>query len=317
MHPAAAPLSHPSGAIVADLVHALDQRGDVAKAAEIGIESEAMFQIGRRLKPEVIGFAQAVQELGNAVAIARDLIIESELGTPEGDFVEGILKRLAETTKRGDFDAGRKAVDDALGFSWPDGPSRAWRPARLAQDSARSGRQAGTAAPRSFRRGAKDRGDRGDRDTGGTGGVVTGILGPVQHMSCRGGDRGSPSLAGGRLEMARRMADTARDSDERGAALVLLGYALRMLGERESGTARFGDAVAAYREALQENTRARVRPMGRDPDEPRRCAQSRRRPGERHGAAGGAVAAYREKLWGERQSFWHYCRRTKSDGATP
>jgi len=24
-----------------------------------------------------------------------------------------------------------------------------------------------------------------------------------------------------------------------------------------------------------------------------------------------------EKLWGERQSFWHYCRWTKSDGATP
>ena len=23
-----------------------------------------------------------------------------------------------------------------------------------------------------------------------------------------------------------------------------------------------------------------------------------------------------EKLWGERQSFWHYCRRTKSDGAS-
>ena len=60
------------------------------------------------------------------------------------------------------------------------------------------------------------------------------------------------------MEMARRMAATARDSDERGAALVLLGNALRMLGERESGTARLGDAVAAYREALLENTRARV-----------------------------------------------------------
>ena len=64
MHPAAAPIRHPSGAIVADLVQALDQRGDVAKAADIGIEREAIFQIGRRLKPEVIGFAQAVQELG-------------------------------------------------------------------------------------------------------------------------------------------------------------------------------------------------------------------------------------------------------------
>ncbi|MDQ6703463.1 MAG: tetratricopeptide repeat protein [Pseudomonadota bacterium] len=37
-----------------------------------------------------------------------------------------------------------------------------------------------------------------------------------------------------------------------------LGNALRVLGERESGTARLEEAVAAYREALKEWTRARV-----------------------------------------------------------
>ncbi|PZR91435.1 MAG: hypothetical protein DLM68_03420 [Hyphomicrobiales bacterium] len=37
-----------------------------------------------------------------------------------------------------------------------------------------------------------------------------------------------------------------------------LGNALRVLGERESGTARLEEAVAAHREALNENTRARV-----------------------------------------------------------
>jgi tetratricopeptide (TPR) repeat protein len=37
-----------------------------------------------------------------------------------------------------------------------------------------------------------------------------------------------------------------------------LGNALGTLGERESGTARLEEAVAAYREALQENTRERV-----------------------------------------------------------
>ena len=37
-----------------------------------------------------------------------------------------------------------------------------------------------------------------------------------------------------------------------------LGNALRRLGERESGTARLEEAVAAYREALQEWTRERV-----------------------------------------------------------
>ena len=37
-----------------------------------------------------------------------------------------------------------------------------------------------------------------------------------------------------------------------------LGNALQALGERESGTTRLEEAVAAYRAALEENTRARV-----------------------------------------------------------
>jgi hypothetical protein len=37
-----------------------------------------------------------------------------------------------------------------------------------------------------------------------------------------------------------------------------LGNALRMLGERESGTARLEEAVATFREAFQENTREHV-----------------------------------------------------------
>ena len=37
-----------------------------------------------------------------------------------------------------------------------------------------------------------------------------------------------------------------------------LGLTLRTLGERESGTARLEEAVAAFRDALMEYTRARV-----------------------------------------------------------
>jgi tetratricopeptide (TPR) repeat protein len=76
-----------------------------------------------------------------------------------------------------------------------------------------------------------------------------------------------------------------------------LGSALRALGERESGTARLEEAVAAYREALQENTRARV---------PRQWAMTQMnlglalwRLGEREGGTARleeAVVAYREAL---------------------
>ena len=46
--------------------------------------------------------------------------------------------------------------------------------------------------------------------------------------------------------------------DERGIAQDNLGTALSTLGERESGTARLTEAVAAYRDALEELTRERV-----------------------------------------------------------
>jgi hypothetical protein len=45
-----------------------------------------------------------------------------------------------------------------------------------------------------------------------------------------------------------------------------LGNALGALGERESGTARLEEAVAAFREALQEFTPARAAPIGHDPE---------------------------------------------------
>ena len=46
-----------------------------------------------------------------------------------------------------------------------------------------------------------------------------------------------------------------------------LGTALSRLGERESGTARLQEAVAAYREALKEDARARAVSVGGDSGE--------------------------------------------------
>ena len=83
------------------------------EASQADIEREAIYQLARRLRPEVIGFEQVVK-VGNAVRIARGIIIKSESGTKEEALVEDLIKRLAESTKRGDFDAGAKAVDDDI-----------------------------------------------------------------------------------------------------------------------------------------------------------------------------------------------------------
>ncbi len=58
--------------------------------------------------------------------------------------------------------------------------------------------------------------------------------------------------------MARVERSRKKAPDDWATIQLLLGNALRRLGERESGTARLEQAVAAYRAALEESTRERV-----------------------------------------------------------
>src|SRR5262252_1487658 len=73
-----------------------------------------------------------------------------------------------------------------------------------------------------------------------------------------GRDRGSNVQLIALIELRRKLLDYASSGDERGSASDGLGTALATLGERESGTARLEEAVAAYRDALTEYTRERV-----------------------------------------------------------
>ncbi len=76
-----------------------------------------------------------------------------------------------------------------------------------------------------------------------------------------------------------------------------LGDALTRLGERESGTARLEEAVAAYREALKEWTRERV-PLDWAMTQ-NNLGNALKSIGERESGTArleGAVAAYREAL---------------------
>ena len=89
----------------------------------------------------------------------------------------------------------------------------------------------------------------------------------------------------------------ARDADERGAAGNDLGLALWKLGERESGTGKLEEAVAAYREALKEWTRERV-PLDWAKTQ-QNLGVALETLGERESGTGKleeAVAAYREAL---------------------
>jgi tetratricopeptide (TPR) repeat protein len=71
----------------------------------------------------------------------------------------------------------------------------------------------------------------------------------------RGRDKGLNFDLEVAIALARASLDRARDADDRGTALNDLGISLWTLGERESGTVRLEQAVAAYRAALEKWTR--------------------------------------------------------------
>ncbi len=71
--------------------------------------------LAQRLKPEEArDFDRAVKELENAVVIALDVIARGKGGVNDGEFIDGVLARVAELTKKGRFDSGARAVDAAL-----------------------------------------------------------------------------------------------------------------------------------------------------------------------------------------------------------
>ena len=102
-----------------------------------------------------------------------------------------------------------------------------------------------------------------------------------RHGAAGGGGRRLPRGAGGMDARARaaRLGDDAEQSRQ---------CALGRSGERESGTARLEEAVAAYRAALEERTRERV-PLdwAMTQNNLGNALSSARRAGERDGAAGG------------------------------
>ena len=244
---------------VAEQVVALLDKREIEKAAEAGLERTTILELARPLRPgEAIDLDQAVVELRNAVGIALDVIAKGERGTNQEAFVEDVLKRLAETTKKGDYEGGAEAVDDAL--------------AELDRRD-----EEHRAASRRSRETLLEAGAEQDllrRDPASVARRIVAIAGldaadgnPAWSQKFRerfdafyaeGRDKGINLSLEVAIEMARRMAASARNSDQRGDALNSLGNALSELGERESGTARLEEAVTAFREALKELARERA-----------------------------------------------------------
>jgi tetratricopeptide (TPR) repeat protein len=199
----------------------------------------------------VLDFEQAITELERAVQVAVDVIARGERGTNDDAFVNAVLARVADKVRNDDLDGGAGAIDEALAEL--EAKHRRSQVVLLEEgvkvDTLR--RDAVAVARRIEMIVAVDRPT--DRPA-----WLPEFQARYNQLMADGRVKGINFSLAVAIELARQKEATARDANERGVALNLLGNALWRLGERESDTRRLEKAVAAFHGALTEMTRERV-----------------------------------------------------------
>ena len=235
------------------------RRQDAGRRAEdVGIETSVIASLAARLKPtQKLDFAQAVVEVSHAVDIAVKIVAEGTRASGD-QLVDEVQRRIAERTKAND----------------PVGATRAAEEGFATWEKQEAARRAGAAASGVTLLEAALQTDLLRFDAAGAAARVEKIV-SLQHendpkalfaalrarqnqFDVEGRDKGVNFSLQVAIAIARREVALARGADEHGVALNDLGIALSRLGERESGTGKLAEAVAAYREALKEYTRERV-----------------------------------------------------------
>ena len=245
------------GPTAEELVAVLEAKGVLRTAETAGLERRTVIKLAQRLKPERCSTSiRRSRELERAVGVALDVIARGERGTNHDEFVNAVLAQVAEKTRSGDLDGGASTIDE--GLAELDAAHRRSRVALLEEgvkvDTLR--RDAVAVARRIEMLVATDHPT--DRPA-----WLPEFRQRYDAFYEDGEAKGINFSLSVAIELARRMVATAQDSTERGTAANLLGNALQSLGERESGTERLEQAVAAYRRRSRSGPASGCRSTGR------------------------------------------------------
>ena len=246
-----------------------------ARAAELGTQlgftREAVIGFFRILGEQDVPLEQVPTKLGEIAARHRAMLDRWSV-LDAGDPATAALAAEAKTA----IDNGRYDEADALLLRAQEQDIAA---ARQAEQLAHDAQQA---AERRWLRAAESEGKRGDLamtrlrydDAAKRYAAAAGMVpstrpdesrrylereaGALYQQGTERGDNKAALLAIDRYRAFARAADHAAAPLDWAMTQNNLGNALKTLGERESGTARLEEAVAAYRAALEERTRDRV-----------------------------------------------------------
>jgi len=239
----------PDAGKMAALSKHLTQIPQAQQARESGISETALINLVRPIAEDVEDMGTALIELTRAVEIAVRVQAEGRITSNHGDFVDEVLRRVAELARNGDYADAADEIEQALSREEAESQARKLRLLDSQVELAILARDPAATAARLVRKADTRAGGRAD-------------LPALRSLAIEWRDRGRDKGLNFDLEVAIALdhlnLPRTSTAEERGYVLNDLGTALGTLGEREPGTARLEQAVTAYTDALQELTRDRV-----------------------------------------------------------
>ncbi|AXI43536.1 hypothetical protein [Sulfitobacter sp. SK011] len=240
----------PEQAMQQELLRRSEISGEAQRLRDMGITENALITLAQRIGTDTQDLESAWAELENAMEIAERVQKDGHAPSNHGDFVDEVMRHVAELSAQGDYASASAAITEALA---EEDAASAARKLRLLAKGIDIALLAGDSALAAKQLVAKT-----DLDAGG-GQASFEDLRQMQDQSYeKGRDKGIALDLEVSIDLAQIILTRATTADQRGTVHNDLGVSLRTLGARENGTARLEQAVTAYEAALQERTQELV-----------------------------------------------------------
>ncbi len=220
---------------------------DTLRAA--GITENALIVLAQRVAADTDDVGQAWLELQNAMDVAVRVQADGKVSSNHGDFVDEVLKRVAELSAEGEYGSAADAIDAALAREEEETKARQGKLFDRGVEVALLDRDTKRAAKLLVR--------KADLEVGGTA-ELENLRALFKSFYERGRDKGINLDLELAIDLAEVVKSRALGFAAVGNALNDLGIALANLGQRETGTARLDEAVTAFTAALEKRTRDKV-----------------------------------------------------------
>ncbi|MFG5381760.1 tetratricopeptide repeat protein [Yoonia sp. R2-816] len=234
-------------AIFKALLERTQKSGQADRLRDEGITEKAIIRLAQRYSEGITDVGEAWLELQNAMDVAVRVQQEGRVTSNQGNFVDAVLRRVADLAAQGAYVDAGAAIDAALAEEEAAHTARKIRLLDRGVEIARLDNNPRKAASLRFAKLQIQVPPNASFDH---------LRGLQNKWYWRGRDRGLRFDLEVAMHLAERSVSLSQSKKQQGMALNDLGNALCLLGERQTGTERLEQAVAAYTSALNKRDRS-------------------------------------------------------------